>query len=219
MFTVTVEQMTAFGKGQQSLVDAINETAQRFSINITPRRMRYFLAQGYSETGGFNSWIESLYYSTPDRIASVWPTRFHSGAIGKGPLNAADYIKNPEKLANEVYANRMGNGSPESGDGFKYIGRGMGHITGKDAYRRYSQKLFNDDRLVVDPSPVAEYRLGCLTFGLFWDENGFNELADKDQFTEMTRRLNGASGDRLKAVVNERLPNLNKANRIFVWNA
>ncbi len=214
---ITREQFRNFAgivPKEDELIRALNETMERFSIN-TQRRVRYFMAQSYSETMGFKKWVEDLYYSTPSRLVAVWPGRFNHEGKGNGPLNAADYIRNPQKLANEVYANRMGNGSPASGDGWKYRGRGAGHLTGKDNYTKYSLELYGDHRLVIDPDKVAEYRDGCLTFGAFWQKNGLNELADTDDFTIVTRRINGAIGATLTRVVNERLPNLRKANHSF----
>lgn len=213
---ITKEQLRNFAvvPNEDEFLKAINATLARFEIT-TQRRVRYFMAQTYSETGAYKKWVEDLYYTSPERIVAVWPSRFNYAGKGRGPLNAGDYIRNPQKLANEVYANRMGNGGPETGDGWKYRGRGAGHLTGKANYTKYSLLLYGDHRLVIDPDKVSEYWDGCLTFGAFWKENGLNELADTDDFTIVTKRINGASGDTLTRVVNERLPNLRKANQSF----
>jgi len=215
---ITIHQLRDFAgtvPNEFLLLDALNETIARFEIN-TQRRVRYFMAQSYSETAGYKKWTEDLYYTSPDRIATVWPTRFTYNGIGRGPLDASGYIRNPQKLANEVYSDRMGNGNAASGDGWKYRGRGGGHLTGKDNYTKYSMTLYGDYRLVIDPDRVAEYMDGCLTFGAYWLNNGLNELADNDEFTLVTKRINGSSGKTLERVVQERLPNLRKANRVFV---
>lgn len=215
---ISSQQLLAFApsvKEVDSLVDALNETLDRFEIN-TQRRVRYFMAQSAFETARYMKWVESLYYTTADRIASMWPSRFKSAnGVGRGPLQAEKYVRNQELLANEVYANRMGNGGPETGDGFKFRGRGAGHLTGKYNYTTYSKLLYGDERFVEHPELVSEYRDGCLTFGAFWKQNGLNELADTDDFTIVTRRINGASGATLKRVVQERLPYLRQANQIF----
>ena len=191
------------------LVEAINITASRYMIDQSLRRLRYFVAQAAYETQLFQKFTENLYYSTPQRLVAVWPSRFTMDQNDTRKAYAPDYAKNPEKLANLVYANRMGNGDERSGDGYKYRGRGAFHLTGKDNYQRCSNDLYGDLRLVDNPDSVnsKNYVDGMLSAGWFWDRNGLNELADKDMFTETTRRINGST-----STVNDRLLYLKRAN-------
>ena len=106
---------------------ALNPAMDKFEIN-TPARVACFLAQTGHESGQFNRLIEGLFYKTAARLTAVWPRRFPNEA------SAAPYVKNEEKLANFVYANRIGNGPVESGDGFRYRGRGLIQITGRSNY-------------------------------------------------------------------------------------
>lgn len=192
-----------------ALIKDLEQVQERFLLN-TLRRLRYFLAQTSYESSYYSSLTESMYYSTPERIAQVWPTRFNANGIGRGPLNASLYTRSTEKLANEVYGGRMGNTHP--GDGFKYIGRGAIQLTGKDNYKRCSLELFEDLRLVENPTLVATtYPL--LTAGWFWNTNNLNALADKDEYTNVTARITGASGTRLADEVKQRLLNLRRANQ------
>lgn len=203
----------------RSLIDSINETLERFDISANPRRVRYFMAQCAYETSSFRKMSEDLFYTSAQRIATVWPTRFHDPDTntGKGPLDARQYIRNPQKLANEVYANRFGNRGPESGDGYRYRGRGPFHLTFTDNYLQASHYLHRDDRLYQNPELVEDFLEGFLTAGWFWTTRSCNELADADRFTEVTGRINGASGSNLTRVVNERLPMLRRANHSFVY--
>ena len=183
-----------------ALHTALEDLLPKYGVT-TPRRIRYFLAQAHHETQGFTALTENLNYKTADRIAAVWPKRFTKES-------AKSYIKNPQKLANKVYANRMGNGDESSGDGWAYRGRGAGHLTGKTNYAQCSQDLFDDDRLVKNPDLVAEDWHTCVeTFLWFWDNNGLNKLADNDEFTKVTKVINGSTTtvpERLKVLAQTR---------------
>ncbi|AXY86130.1 putative lysis protein [Escherichia phage vB_EcoM_IME392] len=210
--SVTLDQLKKFlpttsTEVLEKLLPAINTTIERYGIN-TNRRLRYFMAQTAFETRDYTKFVESLYYTSASRLVAVWPSRFTlRGEPGK--LNANAYIRDPEKLANQVYANRMGNGTPASGDGYKYIGRGAMHLTGKANYREASLSIFGDDRLVEDPELVeTDFETIMLTAGWFWDKNKLNQLADQDAFTKVTQKINGSA-----ATVPDRLPVLRRANQ------
>lgn len=214
---ITVDQFKRFAPlvgarrpaAYDELTEAINKTFQRFDIN-TPRRGRYFLAQAYFETTGFTKFSEDLYYQTPQRLVVVWPKRFTLDANDKTKAFAPDYVKNEEKLSNFIYANQYGNGDIASGDGFKYRGRGGFHLTFLDNYKACSQDLYKDNRLVDKPDLALEYEDGMMIAGWFWNKRKLNELADKDEFTKVTGKINGS-----EATAPARLPVLNKANQIF----
>lgn len=112
-----------------------------------PLQAAHFLGQIAHESGNFSIKTESLHYSTAARIAAVWPSRFNlDGTNGK--KNANDYTKNAQKLAEAVYAGRMGNTQP--GDAFRYRGGGFLQLTGKDAYKSYAQYIKQEVDKVAD---------------------------------------------------------------------
>lgn len=186
----------------QALLLAMNQLFPTYGLT-TKRRVRYFIAQTHHETQGFTKLVENLYYTSAERIVKVWPSRFDlTGTSGK--RNAKLYVKNPIKLASAVYANRMGNGSEQSQEGFKYRGRGAMHLTGKYNYRKCSLELYNDERLVVNPDLVNEDMHTCIETALwFWKINNLNRLADEDRFTDITKIINGSTStvpERLKVL-------------------
>lgn len=216
-----------YGLADDKFVPAINETLLRYKIN-TPRRVRYFLAQSLFETTSYTKWVENLVYTTPQRIAEVWDTRFTMDRtkVGTYVINkktgkpypyplayAPEYANNPTKLANNVYAGRNGNGNEASGDGFKFRGRGAFHLTFLSNYMAYSMAVYGDTRIVQNPDLVALPTDAFVSAGWFWDKNGFNALADSDSFTKMTTVLNGSD-----ATVPQRLPMLNKLNAIKAFD-
>jgi putative chitinase len=102
---------------------------------------------------------------------------------------AAQYARQPEKIANRVYANRMGNGDEASGDGWKYRGRGLIQLTGKDNYTAFSLQANNE--AIIKPDLVAQPELAAESAGWFWVTNGLNNLADTGDVKAVTRRING----------------------------
>jgi putative chitinase len=146
----------------------LNEATERFAIN-SPERVAAFLAQIAHESGELNRLTENLNYSA-ERLMAIWPKRFPD------PGKAREYERNPEKLANFVYANRLGNGDVPSGDGWRYRGRGLIQVTGRGNYRSASRALGLDfeqrPELLEEPGPAA------LSAAWFWSSRGLNELAD-----------------------------------------
>jgi putative chitinase len=153
-----------------------------YEIN-TPRRIAAWLATLAHESASLTHLQENLNYSAV-RLLQVWPNRF-----GIGKANPVDYAYQPEKLANFVYSNRMGNGDEESGDGWRYIGRGPIQLTGKDNYSRCSAGI--NTNIVKFPDLLLEPSVGAMSAGWFWASNGLNELADEDRFEDIVRRVNG----------------------------
>lgn len=149
----------------------------------TPSRMAAFIAQAMHESLRFTRLEESLWYTTPERIRDVWPSRFTSLS------DAARYLRQPEKLANYVYANRLGNGDEASGDGWKYRGRGIFHLTGRANYMAAGDGLRVDYKshpeLVADPADAA------FTAGWYWTSLRLNDYADNADIDGITRRVNG----------------------------
>lgn len=155
----------------------------------TPARTAHFLAQCAHESANFTRFVENLNYSA-DGLAATWPNRFRD-VNGKPSAKALALHRKPEAIANVVYANRMGNGDDTSGDGWRYRGRGMIQLTGKDNYRMASQDIYGDDRLVQDPDEVLKPDTSALVAAWFWTKNNLNELADRGDVRGITRRING----------------------------
>lgn len=209
---VTLEQIKRFAPRAKcdlnDLVDAINAATERADID-TPRRLRYFMAQTHHETEGFRHFEEDLFYTTADRLVQVFNKRLSLTPQPNKGL-AADYVRNPQKLANFVYANRYGNGDAASNDGWNFRGQGCIHTTFKDNYLAFSEAMYGDDRLVKNPKLIQEIGVGMMSAAFFWTNNGLNALADKDSFTEVSRRIQGST-----ATVPQRLEVLRLANSIF----
>ncbi len=161
----------------------ILEAADRFAIN-TPRRLAMFLAQCSHESRGFTRLSENLNYSA-EGLRSTWPKRFDAET-------AAEYARQPERIANKVYANRYGNGDEASGDGWKYRGQGPIQVTFKDNHRACGEAIGYD--LVAHPELLAtDPRAGALSAGWFWSRNNLNALADAGDVEGVTRRINGGA--------------------------
>jgi len=149
----------------------------------TRERIACFCAQLAHESGGLTTLQENLNYSEQGLI-KTWPNRFDS-------TNARIYAKNPQKIANKVYANRMGNGDESSGDGWKYRGRGCIQITGKDNYRMLSKDLGID--FIAEPDLLLLPVNAMLSAGWFWDKSKLNAIADRLDHVLLTKRINGGS--------------------------
>ncbi|WP_226986797.1 glycoside hydrolase family 19 protein [Chlorobaculum tepidum] len=134
---------------------------------------------------------EKLSYSAA-RLMKVWPKRFPTLAI------AEKYERNPEKLANYVYANRIGNGPESSGDGYRFRGRGLIQLTGRSNYESASKALGID--LLNHPDQLTEPAVAAMSAAWFWASHGLNELADDrtgdndlEDFTTITKIINGGT--------------------------
>lgn len=160
----------------------------RFGISANRLRLAHFLAQVLHESGGLTLLVENMNYSAA-RLPQVWPTRFQP----TGPLNPADFANNPEKLANEVYGGRMGNVQP--GDGFRYRGRGLLQLTGREAYQQSTRALRTPfpqaPDFEADPDAVASSAWCLHVAAAEWDRKGCNALADADNLRRVTRAING----------------------------
>ena len=144
--------------------------------------MAAFIGQCGHESGGFKLKDENLSYSA-ERLMVVWPKRFPTIEV------ARKYSGKPEKLANRVYANRLGNGDEASGDGWRYRGRGLIQLTGKANYAAAGKYLGDD--LVTYPGLVGEALYAALTAGWFWEVQKLNALADQLDHAAITRKING----------------------------
>lgn len=160
----------------------INKACGDFEIN-TPLRVAHFLAQVAHESGSLRYVSENLNYSAK-ALRAVFGKYFPTDP------DAEEFARQPEKIANRVYADRMGNGDEASGDGWRYRGRGLIQLTGKDNYQRFGQAV--DQDAVASPDQLAENPdLAVATAGWYWDSRNLNEYADQDDIKQITRRING----------------------------
>jgi putative chitinase len=150
----------------------------------TPHRVAAFMAQCGHESGGFTIMQENLNYSAKG-LRSIFGKYFPNDDIAK------QYERKPEKIANRVYGNRMGNGPEESGEGWYFRGRGIVQITGKNNYTKCSQSLFESNVLVENPDLLLETEYAIHSACWFWSAARLNELADVGDIKTMTKRING----------------------------
>lgn len=174
------------GHVPQAVIDAIPDTAARFGIT-TPLRLAHFLAQCGHESGGFRATQENLNYSAKG-LCGIFRKYFPSVTV------AMQYERKPEKIANKVYANRMGNGNEASGDGWKHRGRGYIQLTGKENYKAFDATVPED--ILANPDLVAtKYALASAAF--FFKKNGLWAICDRGSdmatVTAVTKRVNGGT--------------------------
>ncbi|MDH0120852.1 glycoside hydrolase family 19 protein [Stutzerimonas stutzeri] len=169
-------------------VPALNRAMTRFRIDSQVRRSA-FLAQVGHESGHLRRLVENLNYSAAG-LAATWPRRYRA-ADGQPNDLARRLERQPERIANHVYANRLGNGSVESGDGWRYRGRGLIQLTGRANYRACGAAIGAD--LVSHPELLEQPEWAALSAAWFWASSGLNELADAGRFEDITRRINGGT--------------------------
>jgi putative chitinase len=177
-----------------NVIAMIPDTAAKFGIN-TPLRLAHFLAQCGHESGGFRLTQENLNYSAKG-LNGIFKKYFPTEAA------AAPYNRNPQKIANKVYSNRMGNGTEASGDGYKFRGRGYIQLTGKDNYTAFGKSIGVD--MTINPDLVAS-QYALLSAAWFFTKNNLHKMADGGAtdavVTSITKRVNGGTiglPDRIK---------------------
>jgi putative chitinase len=176
------------------VIAQIPDTAAKFGIT-TPLRLAHFLAQCGHESGGFKAVTENLNYGAKG-LVGTFKKYFPTEAV------ATPFAKKPEKIANKVYANRMGNGTDASGDGYKFRGRGYIQLTGKDNYVAFDKTV--EDDILSNPDLIAtKYPLASA--GFFFKSNSLWTVCDKGAdnatVTAVTKRVNGGTiglEDRIK---------------------
>ena len=163
--------------------EALCQVLPDYDINSIPR-VAAFLAQTAHESGGYRAIKENLNYRA-ETLMKVWPRYFPSIDI------ANQYAHKQEAIANRAYANRMGNGPEASGDGYKFCGRGLIQLTGKDNYTRYAQSL------EIGLDEASEHLTtfeGCVqSAAWFWEANNLNQWADKGDILTLTKKINGGT--------------------------
>ena len=180
-------------------IPVLNTAMSRYQI-VGAKRIAAFIAQVGHESGHLTRLVENLNHSA-DGLAKTWPSRFAEpdGKGGYVKVQVAGKVRNkpnslalsveskPEQIANIAYGNRMGNTAP--GDGWKYRGRGLIQITGKNNYRACGEAQGLD--LIAQPELLEKPQHACMSAAWFWATNGLNTLADADKFDAITQRING----------------------------
>jgi putative chitinase len=162
-----------------------------YDIN-TPQRVAAFMAQCGHESGNFKFLKENLKYRAAS-LTKVWPKYFPNMDI------ANQYAGNEEKIANRAYANRMGNGPEESGDGWRFCGRGLIQLTGRNNYQNFADSIETDINDI--PAYLATFEGAVQSACWFWETNKLNQWADKGDMLTLTKRINGGTlglDDRIK---------------------
>ena len=163
-------------------IDDLEELIPQYGIGDSQVRLAHFFSQVLHESG-------SMRYDTENLNYSAKALRLLFSKYFKTDKEASRYARQPEKIANRIYAKRMGNGAESSGDGWKYRGRGFIQLTGKKNYRAFA-KWIVDDRIIDQPELVAtDYAVHSAVF--YWDHNKLNKLADQDDVKKLTKRVNG----------------------------
>jgi putative chitinase len=208
---VTKSQLTKFFNQTsvltvEPLTDDLNRVLEKYSIS-TPKRVAAFLAQIDIESGGLKAREENLNYSAK-RLMEVFPRHFRD-------VDVNQYDRNPPKIANRVYRNRMGNGPEESGDGWRYRGRGFIQLTGKNNYTAFGKSMG------MSPEKASEYMStpegAFMSAGWFWETNKLNSIADSGNIDEISRIINAGPGGSLSSVhgLDKRRESYKRALEIF----
>jgi len=163
-------------------VDPLNATFQKFGIDDV-RKQAAFIGQCSHESGHFKKLEENLNYST-DTLNRLFGHKFKPGEIEQ-------YSHQPQRIANRIYANRMGNRDEASGDGWLYHGRGIVQLTGHDNFWHFGQSVGMD--FVHNPAPVSQPMYAAMSGGWFWSTHGCNPLAEAENWEGLTRRINGGT--------------------------
>ncbi|MCP4338399.1 MAG: glycoside hydrolase family 19 protein [Desulfobulbaceae bacterium] len=193
-----LKEMGVSAEDAEQYIGDLEELLPSYAIADSQVRLAHFFSQVLHESGCMRFDMENLNYSSK-ALCAVF------GRYFKTKEQADACARRPEKIANKVYANRMGNGSESSGDGWKYRGRGLIQLTGKNNYRAFAEWI-GDDRILEEPDLVAsEYAVHSAVF--YWDKNKLNEIADQDDVKKMTKRVNGGYNG-----LSHRRELLNKAN-------
>lgn len=162
---------------------ALNDTLLRFDIT-SPLRIAHFLAQVGHESMSFSVVVENLNYSAKG-LRKIFPKYFPTLEL------ANRYARKPQAIANRVYANRMGNGPEESGDGWRHRGKGLIQTTGANNYEMCGQALGHD--FIADPDALAQLPWSVLSAGWFWHGRVINAAADDDNLVRATKLVNGGT--------------------------
>lgn len=165
--------------------------ATLYHENFTLRQAAMFLAQTGHESGDFNTLVENLNYSS-DRLLVVFPKYF------KGVNDISKFNRNPEAIANVVYANRMGNGDTDSGEGYKFRGRGILQVTGKANYMKCSEFIYGNEESLLEDPDMLEHQEDAINSALwFWKTHNLINVKDCNAVTQIINGGQTGAADRL----------------------
>ena len=185
-FILSREQLAQLLPGNPYLdhwYHALEQALPDYDIN-TPPRVAAFIAQCAHESGGFRALKENLNYRAVT-LRKVFPKYFPDDATANA------YAQKPEMIANRVYGGRMGNGPEASGDGFRYCGRGLIQLTGKNNYQNFADSI---ETPVEDiPEYLATFEGAVQSACWFWEANNLNQWADAGDILTLTKRINGGT--------------------------
>jgi putative chitinase len=184
-FNFTPEQLAQIIPGNPYVAEwyaALSRILPDYEINTVPR-VAAFLAQCAHESANFTALKENLNY-TAASLTRVWPTRFPVGI-------AEQYAHNQEKIANRAYCDRMGNGPEASGDGWRYAGKGLIQLTGRDNYSRFAESIQTPVEEVAEYLQTFEGAVQSAAW--FWESNNLNQWADAGDILTLTKRINGGT--------------------------
>ena len=184
---ITVEQLSQLLPGNKYVAEwheALEQLFPDYGID-TPQRMAAFISQCAHESGGFTAIKENLNYRW-ETLRKIFPKYFPTDEIAK---RYASLPNKQEAIANRAYANRMGNGPEESGDGYRYCGRGLIQLTGKNNYQAFADSL--EMPLEDVPDYLATFEGAAQSACWFWETNNLNRFADAGDIKGLTRAING----------------------------
>jgi putative chitinase len=187
MITIDLLQAICPNTRPQTLADYVgplNDVAAYYDLNVRVERLAGFLAQVAHESDNFTAIRENMNYSA-DGLQKIFGKYFPTDDL------AQQYARQPEKIANRVYANRMNNGDESSGDGWKFRGRGLIQLSGRANYTKFSQALDMslDDTIAYMETPAG----AASSAGWYWDTNKLNAYCDIGDFIGLTKRINGGT--------------------------
>jgi len=193
-FDFTQQQLSQLLPGNPHVehwYEALTQLLPDYEID-TPQRVAAFIAQCAHESGGFRMLKENLNYRAVT-LRKIFPKYFPTDEL------AAQYAGKPELIANKVYGGRMGNGDEASGDGFRYCGRGLIQLTGKNNYIAFAESI--ETPVEEIPEFLGTFEGAVQSACWFWESNNLNQWADKGDILTLTRRINGGTiglDDRIK---------------------
>jgi putative chitinase len=181
---ITQNQLTRILPGNPYLknwFDALNKILPDYDIT-TNQRCAAFLGQTYVESAGYTALHENLNYRA-ESLMRVWPRYFPDIDT------ARQYANKPEEIANRAYANRMGNGDEASGDGWRYCGKGLIQLTGKDNYQSFADSL----QMSIDdvPAYLQTFEGAVQSAAWFWESNNLNQYSDAWDIETLSKKING----------------------------
>lgn len=185
-FILTQEQLAQLIPGNPYVNywhNAMERCLPDYDIN-TPPRVAAFVAQCAHESGGFKFLKENLNYRA-ESLVKVWPRHFPDMATAKR------YERRQEMIANKAYANRMGNGPEESGDGWKFLGRGLIQLTGRNNYQAFADSI--ETPIDDIPEYLQTFEGAVQSACWFWETNNLNRFADAGDIVNMTKKINGGT--------------------------